>query len=191
MIVMRKCRQCREQIPSRKDCKDPYARGGFCDIACYGLHKAKKDREARNKAKNAKHKEDLQRVKPMNEKLKALERIVNKYINLRDFGKPCISCDTPHAYHSERHASHYRSVGACSSARFYTLNIHTSCGNCNKYLSGNAVEYRIRLVKKIGEESVHRIEAMPKQFRYSDEWIEKASKAFRAKIMIIERRRKI
>ena len=37
------------------------------------------------------------------------------------------------------------------------FNVHSACTRCNRQLSGNAVEYRIRLVNRIGLERVERL----------------------------------
>lgn len=55
-------------------------------------------------------------------------------------------------------AGHYRSRGSASHLRFNLLNIHKQCVKCNRFNSGNAVDYRIRLIKRIGEDNVIRLE---------------------------------
>lgn len=72
----------------------------------------------------------------------------NRYIVLRDRDDPCISCGR---YHKGRyHAGHYRSVGSYPELRFNEDNVHKQCDPCNLHLSGNSVEYRKGLIKKIG-----------------------------------------
>ena len=46
------------------------------------------------------------------------------------------------------------------------FNIHSQCVKCNRYNSGNAVDYRIRLIEKIGVDRVERLECdnAPKSF---------------------------
>ncbi|VEB00995.1 bacteriophage Lambda NinG protein [Klebsiella pneumoniae] len=55
-------------------------------------------------------------------------------------------------------ASHYRSRGAASHLKFNVFNVHSACTRCNRQLSGNAVEYRIRLIERIGLDRVERLE---------------------------------
>ena len=103
---------------------------------------------------------------------------VNSYIRARDRGKPCISCDKPDNGQHQRHASHYRSVGACSQLRFNTFNIHASCATCNSILSGNLLEYRIRLIKKIGAARVDWLECQNELVRYDIEYLARMKKVF-------------
>lgn len=81
--------------------------------------------------------------------LKLAQKIFNQYINLRDKGLPCISCDCEV---KAPNASHFFSVGSTPSLRFNEDNVHTSCIRCNLYLHGNINQYAIRLPKKIGKE---------------------------------------
>src|SRR5450830_994608 len=98
-----------------------------------------------------------EKLKSRADHLREAQAAVNEYVRLRDAHPPCISCDsTPNDNDlmtgSRWDAGHYRSVGACPELRFEPLNIHRQCVKCNRNLSGNAVEYRIRLVLRIGAE---------------------------------------
>lgn len=85
-----------------------------------------------------------------------LQKLVNKYVRIRDVNEPCISCGTARTVQWE--AGHYIAVGANNTIRFDLDNIHKQCHRCNVQLSSNAVMYRIGLVKKIGIERVERLE---------------------------------
>jgi len=92
-------------------------------------------------------------------KLKNLaQREVNRYCRERDANDGCISCHMPASYTGQWHASHYRSRAAAPQLRFDEANIHKSCAQCNSYKSGNLVEYRPRLIAKIGLAEVERLE---------------------------------
>ena len=80
---------------------------------------------------------------------KELQILVNKFVQLRDSGKKCVSCDTPDIG-IKRDASHFWSQGGNPSVRFDLDNIHSSCVHCNRDLHGNLLEYRPRLLKRIG-----------------------------------------
>jgi hypothetical protein len=88
--------------------------------------------------------------------LKETQTIFNKYVRLRDSGLNCISCDKP--INGVKHASHYLSSGGHSAVRFHEDNVWVSCYKCNVMLSGNQIEYRKRLIKKIGVERVEWLE---------------------------------
>ncbi len=100
--------------------------------------------------------------------LKLTQTEFNTFIRLRDKNDPCISCDQS-PYQGQRHASHYRSVKACSVLRFNEANVHASCAQCNCMKSGNITEYRIRLVKKIGSTKVDWLECQNEPRKYSCE----------------------
>jgi len=124
-----------------------------CIIAHVEFVKDKNYKEnAKDKRQNKK--EAKEKLKSKSEWLAQTQRVFNRYINLRDKGKPCISCnckvDVPHA-------SHYFSVGSCPNLRFNEDNVHTSCVKCNLHLHGNISEYSIMLPKKIGQENFNKL----------------------------------
>lgn len=87
----------------------------------------------------------------------SLQRLVNKYIRLRDKDEPCISCGK---WSNKFDAGHYINQGSTGALRYNEDNIHKQCSlNCNKYLSGNKIKYRIALVKKIGSPRVELLES--------------------------------
>lgn len=104
-------------------------------------------------------------LKPLQWFLKKAERAVNAYVRFRDNEQPCISCNTWDT--EEWHAGHFRSVGACSSARFDYANIHRQCSQCNTHKSGNATEYENSLRVRLGDAEVDRIKAMPKRYDWT------------------------
>lgn len=166
---MRRCKQCKTDIMAAAKCTDIIEKKGYCSVECLAEHvrsarkasTARKERKAMREAK--------ERVKTRQQWLEEAQSAVNKYIRLRDAGKPCISCDRRDDGTHQRHASHYRSRGACSSLRFHEDNIHASCAQCNGVMSGNILEYRIRLVRRIGIDRVEWIERQPKSYKWTIE----------------------
>ena len=138
-------------------------------------------RDKRERKANA---EQKLRLKPKRQWMIEAQHAVNAFIRVRDNGKPCISCDKPDNGSHQRHASHYRSVGACSSLRFNTWNIHASCATCNSVLSGNLIEYRIRLVKKEGAERVEWLEGQNGIVRYDIEYLKRVKRIFKKRAAI-------
>lgn len=81
--------------------------------------------------------------------LKIAQQVFNKYIRLRDKGKPCISCQqTP----KKENAGHFFSVGGHSNVRFDEDNVHLQCEHCNSFLSGNLLSYNNHLLYKLGSD---------------------------------------
>lgn len=85
----------------------------------------------------------------------------NKFIRLRDHGKPCISCGS----YTELQAGHFYSGGHYSCLRFNENNVHGQCKRCNYFLSGNLNEYRKNLVKKIGKEGIDELDRIAAQYK--------------------------
>ncbi|MEG1082160.1 MAG: recombination protein NinG [Pseudomonas sp.] len=147
-----------------------------------------------DKARKAIDQRERREIKVRKEKLKTrsdhmceAQVLFNEYIRLRDSGQPCISCDSLPSDHdlitgSRWDAGHYRSVGACPELRFEPLNVHRQCVKCNRNLSGNAVEYRIRLVQRIGANQVAFLEGPHQAQRYTIEDLKAIKVEYRAKI---------
>ena len=132
--------------------------------------------------------EDKERIKTKAQWTREAQASVNKYIRARDKGRPCVSCGKPDNGQHQRHASHFRSVGACSSLRFNTWNIHASCMQCNSILSGNLIEYRIRLKDKVGAGRVDWLESRNEVTRYDIDYLRRIKKIFNKLARTAERR---
>lgn len=179
--------------------------GKFCSIECagkYGLEANKKAaakqlarERAKTKAelKNAArmHRKRKEKLKTVSDYIKEAQACVNKYIRARDHGQPCISCNSQPAQKrgGTMEAGHYRSRGAAGHLRFNTNNIHLQCVKCNRYKSGNAVDYRLGLIKKIGIEKVEALENdnMPRKFTI--EYLKRMKRIFAKRARMIEKRR--
>ncbi len=133
-----------------------------------------------------------ERLKTRREHMAEAQVAFNAYIRERDVGLPCISCDSLPSDHdlitgSRWDAGHYRSVGACPELRFEPLNVHRQCVKCNRNLSGNAVEYRIRLVKRIGADQVDWLEGPQKPQRLTIEDLQAIKALYRQKLRDLKR----
>lgn len=90
-----------------------------------------------------------------------VQKVFNLFIRLRDcyVGYPCVSCGKPLDYAPNTvDAGHYRSRGSAPHLRFHEDNCHSQCKQCNQFASGNAVNYRIGLINRIGLERVEAVE---------------------------------
>jgi len=133
------------------------------------LRKAKQSQEKKEKAARAKRRERKDELRPIKWYADRAQREFNRFIRLRDAGIPCISCGKPDNGKHQRHASHYRSRGACSSLRFDESNVHASCSVCNNHLSGNISGYTPSLMGKIGLDEFERIESASKTKQWTKE----------------------
>ena len=105
------------------------------------------------------------KLKTRRDWLREAQAAFNRFIRLRDAGKPCISCGRHHQ--GQMHAGHYLSVGARPELRFHEQNVHSQCAPCNNHLSGNIVLYRKGLMAKIGIELVEWLEGHHEQQHYT------------------------
>lgn len=87
---------------------------------------------------------------------KKAQRVFNAWIRKRDENEPCISCQKiANGYDG----GHYINQGSSGALRYHEDNVHKQCSFvCNHNLSGNKIEYRINLVKKIGVKRVEWLE---------------------------------
>ena len=111
---------------------------------------------ARAKKERKVLKERREALKTRADYLREAQAAFNSFIRKRDEKLPCISCGRFHT--GSYDAGHYRSVGAMSSLRFDETNCHKQCVPCNQFKSGNILEYRLGLIKKIGQAAVDYLE---------------------------------
>jgi len=123
-----------------------------CSLSCAIEQTAQKKSQVWKERKKI-LKDELTTVQDL---MKVAQQVFNKYIRLRDDGNLCVSCGK--TINGVRHASHYLSAGGHSAVRFNTDNVWVSCFKCNVMLSGNGIEYRMRLINKIGIERVEWLE---------------------------------
>ncbi|MED7670208.1 ninG protein [Pseudomonas moraviensis subsp. stanleyae] len=193
-----------KKAPKPKKCKNPACGISFppqrlgqavCSPKC-ALAMAPANTEKARKAIAQRDRREIQvrkeKLKSRADHLREAQAAVNEYVRLRDAHLPCISCDSmPNDNDlmtgSRWDAGHYRSVGACPELRFEPLNIHRQCVKCNRNLSGNAVEYRIRLVLRIGAETVAWLEGPHEPRKYTVEEIKTIKADYRAKTRELKR----
>lgn len=172
----KKCRVCRETFTPRK------ALQVVCSPSCALLHakqKGERERKALDKIERKAIREAKEKIKPRAAYMKETQAAFNAYIRQRDQGQPCISCGT--TADVQYAAGHFRTVGACPELRFEPLNVHRQCNkNCNLEKSGNLIEYRIRLVQKIGAEKVAWLEGPHAPKHYSIEDLKAIKAKYRA-----------
>lgn len=81
-------------------------------------------------------------------------RTFNAWIRIRDSDQTCISC----AKDTTLQAGHFHSAGKHNHLRFNEDNVHGQCLQCNYFLSGNLLNYRKNLEKKIGTERLEKLD---------------------------------
>lgn len=156
-----------------KSCREPFTPSRPLQIACshgcaISLAMAKREKEEGKNAKEQRktHREAIFKAKSRGEHLKDTQIAFNAWIRTRDNGKQCVSCGS---FTGKKNAGHYRSVGSAQELRFEPLNCHLQCEKCNSYLSGNLINYRIELIKRIGIEKVEWLEGRHEPAKYTIE----------------------
>lgn len=167
----------------------------WCSPEC-GLVIARAKQDTQRKALDQVERREIkvrkEKLKSRADHMREAQQAFNAWIRERDRLLPCISCDaTPNNSDlltgSRWDAGHYRSVGACRELRFEPLNVHRQCVRCNRDLSGNAVEYRIRLVRRIGADKVDWLEGPHEPKKYTVDELKAIKAHYRALLRDLQR----
>lgn len=179
MLRSTRCKHCKAKFeeghrgPLHAACIDAWIAGQIAK------KKAKQAREQRARAKveRAVDRKKREAMKPRRKWLAECQVVVNKCARLRDLlaGRGCISCGAKpeQCFGGAVDAGHYRSVGSAPHLRFFLPQIRLQCVQCNRHLSGNAVEFRRGLVELMGLAWVERIEAMQGTAKWSIEYLKR------------------
>ena len=153
-------------------CRKPFVPAqsfqSWCSPECgvqIARDKQQKERTALAKIERKAIREAKEKIKPRAAYMKEAQTAFNAWVRARDADQPCISCGRHHQ--GKYDAGHYRSVGSNPALRFEPLNCHRQCVPCNQHKSGNAIEYRIGLVARIGAEKVAWLEGRHEAKHYS------------------------
>lgn len=177
------CKQCKEYVPREVGIKTP--RGFFCSLTHaqeFGQAKAAAAREKAFRAETRRRKREL---KPMHAFTGPAQLEFNRFIRLRDYFEPCISCGKDDVL--EWHAGHFLSVGSHPELRFNEDNVHKQCSQCNTHKSGNQLKYRQQLVAKIGLPKVEQLETQTGQLKLTREQITELRKLYKSKADRLQR----
>ena len=188
MIVIKpkRCKQCgTEFVPMRSTA-----------IACsYRCAKAWVDaRNAKLKAQKAKQEAKVERqltkerkeaLKTRNDWIKETQVAFNAYIRERDKDQTCICCGKPlgeSQVGGGYDAGHYRSTGSAPHLRFHEDNCHAQRKHCNNWKAGNAVDYRLGLIKRIGLQRVEALEANNEPAKWSIDELKAIREHYKTKL---------
>lgn len=168
---MPKCKICKEKFEALRPLQQ------VCGYKC-GIEYTRKQKEKKWKKEKAEKKKELMTLQDW---IKIAQAKFNEFIRLRDKGLPCISCDNPNM--KKINASHYYNANNHYNVRFNEDNVHSSCEYCNTYLSGNLIEYRPRLIKKIGADRFYYLESIAKITRkFTIEEVKEINEIYKKKI---------
>lgn len=156
------------------------------------------------KAARAKHRADKEGLKSKSALMKEAQAAFNKYVRIRDFFDPCISCGASKAEIEQAQgwkiggcwdAGHYKSRGAKPNLRFHLWNVHKQCKSCNagagKYAGKNETltqQYEVNLIEKIGAEKVDFLNSNNELREFTPEYLRRIKKVFNKKARTQARR---
>lgn len=175
----KRCPSCRVMFAPARDSQ------AVCgEIECAIAHgQSEKGRETTRKALADVERREIkvrkEKLKSRADHLKDTQQAFNAWVRERDAELPCISCGRHHK--GKYDAGHYRTVGSNPALRFEPLNCHRQCSPCNTQLSGNIVNYRIALIKRIGAEQVDWLEGPHEPKKYTVEELKAMTAEYRAK----------
>jgi len=115
------------------------------------LLKKQQEKQLKTISKLERKKAKVVTVVKLSELKKAVQKKVNRFVRERDKNEPCISCNKPS---EDKEAGHYIAQGSSGLLRFNLDNINGQCTSCNRWKHGNLLEYRIGLIRRIGEARV-------------------------------------
>lgn len=154
-----------------------------CALATVEVQKAK-EKKSLAQAGRRDIKVRKEALKSRGDHIREAQQAFNEYIRTRDqaAGHLCISSGKPLDWSGNAvDAGHYRSVGSAPHLRFDERNCHAQSKQDNRFLSGNAVDYRIGLIARIGQDAVDALESDQSVRKYTVDEIKAIKARYRAK----------
>ncbi|MCK0543559.1 recombination protein NinG [Pseudomonas syringae pv. aptata] len=178
------------KTPKAKKCRAPECGASFvpqklgqavCSPACAikdAPRNQAKARKALAQVERSEIKVRKEKLKTRSDHMKDTQQAFNEWVRHRDAALPCVSCGRHHQ--GKYDAGHYRTVGSNPALRFEPLNCHKQCVPCNQHKSGNVVEYRLELVRRIGIVNVEWLEGPHEPQKYTVEELKALTAKYRA-----------
>jgi hypothetical protein len=155
-MKQKKCKVCLELFEPKKFAQN------VCSVTCSIIYSKnlKSKKEAREwKVEKAVLKKSL---KTLGQYEAEAKKSFQKWIRLRDTGKPCISCGK---ITNEMDGGHFKKAEIYSGVIFNESNCHSQCRKCNRFQNGNELNYRLGLIERYGLEYANNIEKLANETR--------------------------
>tara|TARA_R110000772_G_C13310322_1_gene440476 strand:+ start:50185 stop:50781 length:597 start_codon:yes stop_codon:yes gene_type:complete len=152
------------------ECQSRLAMVNLKKIQDKGTRKIIADKKKSEQAARSAHRKAKEAIKPLSKLKSEAQTAFNKYVRLRDYYEPCISCGKSKEEIEGGQgwkvggcwdAGHFKTRGAKKQLRFILFNVHKQCKSCNggsgKFSHKAATvdaQYEENLIKKIGKEKV-------------------------------------
>lgn len=212
----RKCTGCDDRFVTETMLRLPV--GHFHSIECATIYaqdkqkkarerkiaKAKREQQQKDKSARAKHREAKEAIKPLSKLKNEAQAAFNKYIRLRDYWDPCISCGKPkEVIEAEQgwktggcwDAGHFKTRGAKPQLRFNLYNVHKQCKSCNggsgKFSHKAATvdaQYQSNLIEKIGRDKVVELNNNNESVSFDADYYRRIKKIFNKKARLMQKR---
>ncbi|MDR6216191.1 recombination protein NinG [Paracidovorax wautersii] len=170
----RPCKTCRQLFAPRSTMQT------VCSPRCAVKHV--KQEKAAERAKTRTRKEAIKTIPQL---IREAQVCFNAFIRERDrlAGHSCISSGLPLDWSGNAvDAGHYRSTGAASHLRFNEDNCHAQSKQENRFLAGNAIDYRVRLIARIGLARVEALEADNRPHKWTADELRSIRDTYRQKL---------
>lgn len=182
----RKCqnRACRRAF--EVDPRKPFVT--WCDDDCavaIASEKLAKMKASKKRQERAQDKAKLDTFKTYPQLIAACQKAINAVVRYRDMlaGHRCISSGRVLDWNGNAvDAGHYRSTGSAPHVRFNFDNCHAQSKHDNQYKAGNAVDYRIGLIARIGLARVEALEAENTPAKWTHDDLRRMTKEFQAQL---------
>lgn len=185
-----RCPQCKGKLEAGQRihpaCIDAYAEAE----AAKAQRKADKQARALAKLDRALVRERKAAMKTIPDLIKKADQVFAAWVRERDrqAGHACISSGQPLDWSGNKtDAGHFRSRGAASHLRYHPDNCHAQAKRENRFLAGNAVDYRIGLIARIGLARVEALEADNAPKKWTRDELIAITKEYRAKLRELKR----
>ena len=157
---MRRCKQCRIEIPPAAKCTDLVLKKGFCSIACIYKQEASKPKPVKQPKKPAKPKKKPKSIARLrNDVADLVQRLVRLKAADSNGMVKCWTCPTVKHW-KEMQGGHFIERGK-TATKMLEENIHPQCEYCNQWgmkKSSTVLLYRREMVAWYGEEFVQWLE---------------------------------
>ena len=180
-VRMRKC--------AVKSCRAPFEPRSMTHKCCGPACAADFAASERVRKERSERQEGLRKLKRKADYVADAQRAFNAAIRERDrqAGHACISSGKRLDWSGNNvDAGHYRSVGSAPHLRFNEDNVHAQSKQENRYASGNAVDYRIGLIARIGIARVDALESNQAPRHYTIDDLIAITTHYRAKLRVLK-----
>lgn len=198
-LPRRKCKSCGQWFhPSREgqivccyDCAAAYGKEQTEKARQRAQQQAKQKRQEEAKENRKQIRARKLALKTRNDWRREAQAAFNRYVRLRDAGKPCISCGALPApkFGGTMDCGHYHTRGARPWLAFNLHNTAAQCVRCNRDKAGAQKAFEQGLIDRIGPDKVEALNCNNTPRKFDIEYFKRIKSIFTRKVRSLERRR--